>query len=366
LSGNLAAIGPRCDIYSLGVIMYELLTARRPFKGPTTAVMAQILYKDPKPPSAYRPNLDSVLEAICLRAMAKRIEDRPETMAELAKALGQYSQDYSTATRSPQSFASTGVREDTAAESSVALATPQSAPELAPITAGDSLFGSDQPSVLDASDRCESVTADPITRQASPGVDVGGLERRGDHDPGHPTTVGSTPHEPVEQAGTEDADCELKVRWRAWTAVVERFALRRRSDRPIQPEAYERLYGQLIQACDARVESCDEMRRPFYERLVGLARPCLTQNVLGHLDREVLFDLLIRCRQADLELQGLPRAAHDLRDQILAAQESANGPMRLAARFGFAVALGLVLLMLVAMLLLSFGRPDWLPDFFPR
>jgi serine/threonine protein kinase len=360
LSGNLAAIGPRCDIYSLGVIMYELLTARRPFEGPTTAVMAQILYKDPQPPSFYRPDLDSVLEAICRRAMAKRIEDRPATMVELAKSLGRYLQGHASATLTPQDFAPAVDQTDTVADSTVAPVTPQPAPEVLPIAPGDPSLRDNQPDVLEAVDLGDSVMADPIAQQSTLGDDGAALEGPGDHDPDGPTAVERAPREPAEGAGATDADSELRACWRSWTAVVERFALRRRSDRPVKPEAYEKLYGELIRACHARVESCDEVQRPLYERLVTLARPCLTQNVLGHLDREVLFDLLIRCRQADLELQGMPRAAQELPDQIRAAQESAGASMRVAARVGFALALGLVLLTLVVMLLLSFGQLDWL------
>jgi serine/threonine protein kinase len=365
LSGNLAAIGPRCDIYSLGVILYELLTARRPFEGPTTAVMAQILFKDPRPPSVHRPELDSMLEAICLHAMAKRIEDRPDTMAELAKALGRYLQSHPASTRPPRHPATAGERDDTAAESAVARATPQPAPELAPTGTGDSSLPDIHPGVFAAGDSRDPVVADPIARQSRPGEDAAGLAGRGGSHPDRPAAVGPAPDALAQQPGTLDVDSELEVRWRAWTAVVERFALRR-TDPPMKPEAYETLYGGLIRACSARIESCDPVRRPLYERLVTLARPCLTQNVLRQFDREVLFDLLIRCRQADLELQGMPRAADNLRTQIRAAQESVNRPMRLAERFGFAAALCLGLLMLVTMLILSFWRPDWLPILSPH
>jgi hypothetical protein len=132
------------------------------------------------------------------------------------------------------------------------------------------------------------------------------------------------------------------------------------------PEAYETLYGELIRACAVRLESCDEVRRPIYERLVALARPCLTQKVLVQLDREVLFDLLIRCRQADLELQGMHREADNLRTQLIAAQESVNAPMRRGERLGFAAALWVGLLLIVAMLIMSFWRPEWLTMLSPR
>jgi serine/threonine protein kinase len=354
LSGNLAAIGPRCDIYSLGVILYELLTARRPFEGPTTAVMAQVLFKDPTPPSVHRPELDGLLEAICLKAIAKKSEDRFETMRELADALGRYLQRHPRSTRSRQYPASAGDRGDEAAEDAVARATPQSAPEVTPISTGDPSLPGAQPSAFEVGGPRAAMTADPVAQDSTPAEEAAaGLERPGDSHPDRPAVVGPAPDEPPERAGTEDVDAEVKVYWRAWTAVVERILLRR-TPRRIAPEAYEKLYGALIRTCSARIESCDEVQRPLYERLLALARPSLTQDVLLQFDRRVLFDLLIRCRQAELELHGMPQAARDLRAQILAAQESAGHPLRLAARLGFGVALCLGLLTILAGLVLSF------------
>jgi serine/threonine protein kinase len=88
--GNPDQMGPACDIYSLGVILYELLAGRPPFEGDAIAVLSQVLMDTPKPPSKYRPDVDRKLEAICLKAMAKRPESRYPSMHELAGVLGEY------------------------------------------------------------------------------------------------------------------------------------------------------------------------------------------------------------------------------------------------------------------------------------
>jgi predicted Ser/Thr protein kinase len=92
--GDSHTVGPRCDIYSLGVLLYELLTHRLPFRGVDTfAVLAKVMTEAPPPPSQHQPDVDAKIEAICLKAMAKEPSDRYPAMADFAAALADYLQE---------------------------------------------------------------------------------------------------------------------------------------------------------------------------------------------------------------------------------------------------------------------------------
>ena len=84
----------RSDIFSLGVVFYEMMTGRRPFRGDShLEVLQQIVGTDPRPPRQVDETIPRELERICLKALAKRASERYATAREAAEDFQHFLQD---------------------------------------------------------------------------------------------------------------------------------------------------------------------------------------------------------------------------------------------------------------------------------
>jgi serine/threonine-protein kinase len=81
------AVDARTDIYSAGVVFYELLTGRRPFEGSEASIMHKIVYMEAPRPSQLAPTVSPGLDAVIAQAIAKDPADRFQSVAEFDEAL---------------------------------------------------------------------------------------------------------------------------------------------------------------------------------------------------------------------------------------------------------------------------------------
>jgi len=85
------AIDHRCDLYSLGVVFYRMITGQVPFEAETlTAVLLKHLADLVRPPRQINPRLPEEIDLILLKALSKQPDDRYQTARELIEAIGSF------------------------------------------------------------------------------------------------------------------------------------------------------------------------------------------------------------------------------------------------------------------------------------
>jgi serine/threonine protein kinase len=83
--------GVKADVYSAGVVLYEMVTGQLPFNSRSLPKLIDAIYRGDKPaPSSVRPEIDRDLEAIVMKAMQPRMENRYDSAREFFEALEEY------------------------------------------------------------------------------------------------------------------------------------------------------------------------------------------------------------------------------------------------------------------------------------
>ena len=77
----------RSDLFSAGVILYELLTGEKPFSGSATTIMHKVLQENPLPPSTLNVQVPRPFDGVVKKALAKRPDERFQTAREFAEAI---------------------------------------------------------------------------------------------------------------------------------------------------------------------------------------------------------------------------------------------------------------------------------------
>jgi tetratricopeptide (TPR) repeat protein/tRNA A-37 threonylcarbamoyl transferase component Bud32 len=91
--GRVDQIGPATDVYGLGAVLYEVLAGQPPFAGPTDEVIRRVAREEPARPRQVVAQVPAALEAVCLKALAKRLEERYGSAGELAKEVERWLAD---------------------------------------------------------------------------------------------------------------------------------------------------------------------------------------------------------------------------------------------------------------------------------
>ncbi len=244
---DIHAVDIRSDLYSLGCVFYYALTGQVPFPGGNSIEkLCKQLLNEPQPLRELRPEVSVALEAIVQRLLAKKMDQRFQTPAELASELASLSETRErqnlpslTAVQPPESLPTTGSTADTAG--STVVKTEADIQETG----------------------CILMAA---------------------------TTV------------APPFDAAFMNKFRQWTAMVELTLRQRGSLRRMNREAFSALQRDLIQACQAQVCVGTDQRRAFFQRLEELLKPWLSPDALAETDLEIHGQVARMFKEAERQL----------------------------------------------------------------
>jgi serine/threonine-protein kinase len=91
--GRLDLLSPATDVYGLGAVLYEILTGGPPFTGPSDEVVRRVAREEPPRPRQCVPATPAALEAVCLKALAKKPAERYPSATELAREVERWLAD---------------------------------------------------------------------------------------------------------------------------------------------------------------------------------------------------------------------------------------------------------------------------------
>ena len=99
-SGNAEELDGRTDVYSLGIILYEMLVGQRPFRGETDSITEEIIHGHAAAPHALNSSIDRDISAICMKAIATKPGDRFPNALEMAEDLERFAKGLPVKSRS--------------------------------------------------------------------------------------------------------------------------------------------------------------------------------------------------------------------------------------------------------------------------
>jgi serine/threonine protein kinase len=109
-AGENSSLTPAADLYSLGAVLYEMLTGQAPFRAPLPELLRKIMLQTPVSADEVRQDIDPALSAILDKALAKHPEDRYASAAAFAESLREWVGSIASGVTSPQRTAATSLR----------------------------------------------------------------------------------------------------------------------------------------------------------------------------------------------------------------------------------------------------------------